>query len=235
MPYDVLLCYNREIYTARSDDNNMAISTVSRYEKLDYNKQCVRALYSFQMPKNCCVPHCTKKGYIEGGKKISYFKFPQEKHLFDKWICAIRWDVGRHFKVTDNTCVCSRHFKDGDFEVSLTGRRTPRDGAVPSRFEWKTASPKKRKSPAKSRSNIKFIDPDSDSDEPAGQSSSHLEDITRPEREETNTFETELNELKTRVEDLTERCTNRVSVKCFVSVDFTMTTTVFHYILAFQM
>ena len=62
------------------------------------------------------------------GEKISYFKFPQEKHLFDKWIRAIRWDVGRHFKVTDNTCVCSRHFKDGDFEVSLTGRRTLRDG-----------------------------------------------------------------------------------------------------------
>ena len=47
VPYDVLLCYNREIYTARSDNNNMAISTVSFCEKLDYNKPCVRALYSF--------------------------------------------------------------------------------------------------------------------------------------------------------------------------------------------
>ena len=45
-----------------------------------------------------------------GGGKISYFKFPQEKHLFDEWICAILRDVGRHFKVTDNTCVCSRHY-----------------------------------------------------------------------------------------------------------------------------
>jgi hypothetical protein len=87
---------------------------------------------------------------------------------------------------------------------------------VPSRFEWKTASLKKRKSPAKSRSNIQFIDPDSDSDEPAGQSSSHLEDVTGPESEETNVFETELNELKTRVEDLTERCTNSErKVFCF--------------------
>ena len=47
VPYDVLLCYNREIYTARSDDSNMAISTISSYEKLDYNKPCVRGLYSF--------------------------------------------------------------------------------------------------------------------------------------------------------------------------------------------
>ena len=69
VPYDVLLCYNREIYTARSDDNNMAISTVSSYN------QCVRALYSFQMPKNCCVPYCTKKGYVEGGKRFLSLSF----------------------------------------------------------------------------------------------------------------------------------------------------------------
>jgi hypothetical protein len=178
------------------------------------------------MPKNCCVPHCTKKGYVEGGKRFltsSKIKFPQEKHLFDEWIRAIRRDVGRHFKDTDNTRVCSRYFKDGDFEVSLAGRRTLRDGAVPSRFEWKTASPKKRKSPAKSRSNIQ-LDQDSDSDEQAGQSFSHLEEVTGPESEEPNAFETELNELKTRVEDLTERSTNSER-KCFVSIDLAMTTT----------
>ena len=48
VPYDVLLCYNRKICTARSDDNNMAISTVSSYEKLDYNRPCVRAIYPFR-------------------------------------------------------------------------------------------------------------------------------------------------------------------------------------------
>ena len=49
--YDVLLCYNIEIHTARGDGNNMAISTVSSYEKLDYVRPCVGAQYSFQMPK----------------------------------------------------------------------------------------------------------------------------------------------------------------------------------------
>ena len=52
VPYDVLLCYNREIYTARGDDNNMAMSTVSSCEKLDNVRPCVGAQYSFQMPKN---------------------------------------------------------------------------------------------------------------------------------------------------------------------------------------
>ena len=69
VPYDVLLCYNREIYITRGDDNNMAMSTVSSYKKLDNVRPCVGAQYSFQMPKNCCVPKCTKKGYVEEGKK----------------------------------------------------------------------------------------------------------------------------------------------------------------------
>ena len=215
VPYDILLCYNRKICTARSDDNNMATSTVSSYEKLDYNRSCVRAIYPCQMPKNCCVPKCTKKGYIEEGKKISYFKFPQEKHLFDEWIRAICRDVGRHFKVTENTRVCSRHFKDTDFEVSLTGRRTLRDGAAPSRFEWKTTSPKKRKSPTKSRANIQDLDSDSHSDEQAGPSTSHS-GVIGAESQEMNALENEVNELKTRVEHLTERCTNSErKVFCF--------------------
>ena len=48
VPYDVLLCYNHKIFTARSDDNSMAISTVSSYEKLDYNRPCVQAIYRFR-------------------------------------------------------------------------------------------------------------------------------------------------------------------------------------------
>ena len=100
-------------------------------------------------PRTCVFLKCTKKGYVEEGKKISYFKFPQEKHVFDEWIRAIRQDVGRHFKVTDNTCVGSRHFKDRDFEVSLTGRRTLRDGPVPLRFKWKKSVSQEEKVPSK--------------------------------------------------------------------------------------
>ena len=57
------------------------------------------------------------------------------------------------------------------------------------------ASPKKRKSPAKSRFNIQDLDSDSHSDEQAGQSTSNLEDALGAESQETNAFETELNEL----------------------------------------
>ncbi|KXJ12017.1 THAP domain-containing protein 1 [Exaiptasia diaphana] len=102
------------------------------------------------MPQNCCVPGCKKKVYIEDGVKISYHKFPEEKSLFKKWIVAIRRDVGLHFKVTDHTRVCSRHFKSNDFKPSFAGRkRTLKDSAIPSVFQWKQESPIRRKSPRK--------------------------------------------------------------------------------------
>ena len=65
-----------------------------------------------------------------------------------------------------------------------------------------------KKSPAKSRPNIQDPDSDSQSDEPAGQSTSNLQDVMGAESQETNAFETELNELKTTVDHLTERCAN---------------------------
>ena len=94
MSFDVLL---GKMYVVRSDDNNMAMSTVSSYGETDYNRQFVLTAFPFQMPKNCCVPHCTKKVYVEEGKKISFHRFPKEKNLLDL--------------INKNMSVCSRHFK----------------------------------------------------------------------------------------------------------------------------
>ena len=96
------------------------------------------------MPQNCCVPACTKKVYVEDGVKISYHKFPEDKGLSKKWIIAIRRDIGHHFKLTEHTRVCSRHFKLADFLTSLAGRKiTLRATAVPSVFLWNKGSPMK--------------------------------------------------------------------------------------------
>lgn len=100
------------------------------------------------MPQNCCVPHCTKKLYRDGGNKISFHKFPRELTVKREWIRAIRRDVGRDFTINEHTRVCSRHFKKEDFVRTLAGRRMLSDTAVPSVFSWKTiSSPKKRKQP----------------------------------------------------------------------------------------
>ncbi|CAB3994178.1 THAP domain-containing 6 [Paramuricea clavata] len=101
------------------------------------------------MPANCCVPKCTKKGSRdENGSKISYYKFPDNSTIMKrKWIHAIRRDEGRDFTITKWTKVCSRHFRDYDFQKTLNGRRKLRPNAIPSQFEWTRMSPRKRNAP----------------------------------------------------------------------------------------
>ena len=100
------------------------------------------------MPTSCCVPQCTKKGYLdENGSKVSHFTFPDDPVLRKKWIHAIRRDEGMHFQVKKWTKVCSRHFREYDFIKTLSGRRDLRTNAIPSLFPWTRTSPRKRKAP----------------------------------------------------------------------------------------
>ena len=208
MSFDVPLGFYRKMYVVRSDDNNMAMSTVSSYGETDYNRSFVLTAFPFQMPKNCCVPHCTKKVYVEEGKKISFHRFPKEKNLLDLWIRAIRRDIGSYFQINKNTSVCSRHFKPEDFKETLSGRRILWNGAVPSKFDWKSVSPKKRKAPTQQRCDNQ---PESGSDEDTA-GPSHVnqdldvqaEDIQ--ETDEAYSLEVQIGDLRTQVENLTERC-----------------------------
>ena len=101
------------------------------------------------MPTNCCVPLCTKKDKRdkETGEKISFFRFPEEENLKKQWIHAIRRDVGPNFSINEGTRVCSRHFRGDDLQRSLSGKVSPRTGAVPSKFAWKRSSPRKQAPP----------------------------------------------------------------------------------------
>lgn len=102
-----------------------------------------------EMPTHWCVPLCTRKGSrSESGEKISFFRFPLDNDLKKQWIHAIRRDVGKHFNMTNETRVCSRHFRADDFRKTHNGIIQLRDGVVPSVFVWKTSSPKRRKPPS---------------------------------------------------------------------------------------
>ena len=102
-----------------------------------------------EMPTHWCVPLCTRKGSrSESGEKISFFRFPLDNDLKKQWIHAIRRDVGKHFNMTNETRVCSRHFRADDFRKTHNGVIQLRDGVVPSVFVWKTSSPKRRKPPS---------------------------------------------------------------------------------------
>ncbi|XP_078377811.1 uncharacterized protein LOC144660965 [Oculina patagonica] len=101
------------------------------------------------MPTHCCVPECIKKGYrAADGTKVCYLKFPIENPLKKKWLHAIRREEGKFFTVTENTKVCSRHFREGDIKKTLAGKNELRGGVVPSVFPWVRTSPRKRKEPA---------------------------------------------------------------------------------------
>jgi hypothetical protein len=100
------------------------------------------------MPPHCCVPLCSQQGYrLSNGEKVSYFNFPKDKTARKQWIHAIRRDEGNCFKIHDKTKVCSLHFKPDDLKKSLNGRIFVKEGKIPSKFEWKLESPKKRKAP----------------------------------------------------------------------------------------
>ena len=89
------------------------------------------------MPTSCCVPECTKKGYLhENGRNVSHFKFPDDPLRRKKSIHAIRRDEGVYFQIQEWTKVCSRHFREYDFIKTLSGRRDLRSNAVTSLFPW---------------------------------------------------------------------------------------------------
>ncbi len=75
------------------------------------------------------------------------FNFPKDKTARKQWIHAIRRDEGPFFKIHDKTKICSLHFKPGDLKRSLNGRVFVHEGKIPSRFELRLESPKKRKAP----------------------------------------------------------------------------------------
>ena len=117
---------------------------------MSLNKNLGESCHLFSiMPSFCCVPECNQKGYKdEKNDKISYFNFPTDKTRRRQWLHAIRRDVGKDFRVTEKTKVCSRHFRSSDLKKSLNGRIYVKDNVVPSRFKWCPESPQKRKAPA---------------------------------------------------------------------------------------
>ena len=83
---------------------------------------------------------------MEDGQKISFHAFPKDTTRKDRWLHFIRRDENEHFKVTNHSKVCSRHFQTSDFlGVTPRGRRFLKPDAIPSVFPWKA---KKERKPA---------------------------------------------------------------------------------------
>ena len=107
----------------------------------------------FQMSNNrhCCVPLCTKRGpNLPDGSKIAFFKWPNnDKVLSRTWEVAIRRDIGPYFSISNQTKVCSVHFKKDEISKTLTGIHKLKPGSIPSVFAWTLE--KKYRAPPKER------------------------------------------------------------------------------------
>ena len=77
--------------------------------------------------------------------KVSYHNFPSESNCskMKQWICAIRRDVGKHFKPGKWTKICSLHFKGTDFCNFWGGYRTLRENSVLSIFDFNSRRPER--------------------------------------------------------------------------------------------
>ncbi|XP_042560536.1 THAP domain-containing protein 2-like isoform X3 [Clupea harengus] len=92
----------------------------------------------------CCVPECRSYKRKESGKRKTFHRFPVNTAIRREWVVKIRRDVGQHFKIANNTRVCSDHFPDESFTKTLCGIRKLKEGVVPSLFTWSSIKPGRR-------------------------------------------------------------------------------------------
>ncbi|XP_041953724.1 uncharacterized protein LOC121713279 [Alosa sapidissima] len=109
---------------------------------------------------HCCVPLCTVSSRYN--REVSFHVFPVDAAVRAEWMQKIRRD---DFNPTKNTRVCSRHFKQADFNVTAGGLRRLKKGAVPVYFSWNGYElPAPRPSVWERRPRAESPAPESDSD-----------------------------------------------------------------------
>ena len=90
---------------------------------------------------HCCVPQCTSDQREKKESLILFHMLPKDKLLLKQWIHAIRRDVGLHFQLSRDTCMCSNHFTDDQYcqGQKVKGARL-KSGSVPCIFAWTVAN-----------------------------------------------------------------------------------------------
>ncbi|KAJ8299598.1 hypothetical protein KUTeg_023658 [Tegillarca granosa] len=92
--------------------------------------------------KHCCVVQCVSNG--RQNPNLSFHRFPPPGPKRNMWIWAIRRDLGPLFNISDETVVCSKHFRSEDFKWTPV-RKTLKPEAVPSIFNWSKVTEPRRK------------------------------------------------------------------------------------------
>lgn len=100
--------------------------------------------------EKCCVTWClNRKGCADNWEvrshveKLMFHRFPKDKETRHKWECMIRKSLDNaNFSATDNSVICSNHFKDG--KPTLLSP-FPSAFLTESDIKWKSSPVKRRK------------------------------------------------------------------------------------------
>lgn len=95
---------------------------------------------------HCCAPWYRQRGRVRPKEnELDSLKFQTKRKW--RWIHAIRRDVGRFFRISEASKVCSLQFKLGDRSQDLGGLMPLKTSAVPSIFAQKQTQSCKRPPP----------------------------------------------------------------------------------------
>ena len=95
---------------------------------------------------HCCTPLCRQRERVRPKEnELDSLKFQTKRKW--RWIHAIRRDVGRFFRISEASKVCSLQFKLGDRSQDLGGLMPLKTSAVPSIFAQKQTQSCKRPPP----------------------------------------------------------------------------------------
>ncbi|KAK4289141.1 hypothetical protein Pmani_037873 [Petrolisthes manimaculis] len=84
------------------------------------------------MPVSCAAYGCTSRFNKENSPTLTFHKFPKDGELLEKWLHNVRRE---NFTPSKHTRLCSKHFKEEDFDRTSLSCVRLRSGAVPCIFE----------------------------------------------------------------------------------------------------
>nr|XP_008196680.1 PREDICTED: THAP domain-containing protein 4-like [Tribolium castaneum] len=110
------------------------------------------------MPQ-CCVVGCSERSDKKSAKNISFHGFPRREKSPKRYAAWVKKISRIDFVPKDQTVVCSKHFKNEDFEVSpivvqnleIKPKVALKKGAVPSQYLRGKQTVKKRYTRASKR------------------------------------------------------------------------------------
>lgn len=86
--------------------------------------------------RKCFIEGCISSTNRPEDIGVTYHRIPKKSDIRDKWFTEIKLDPST--KLTKGTFVCSRHFRNADFQTFKGTKYLLRAGAIPSIFPWNT-------------------------------------------------------------------------------------------------